>query len=227
MEFAFTEAQQRFRDEVRAFARREVTPALFAEMERGGTEHHAGFHARLAEQGWIGLHWPPAYGGRGLDHLHTTIFYEELEYGFAPIARYRTSVAFVGQSVLAFGSERQKQYFLPRIARGELTGVWMLTEPGAGSDAAALRLRAQPDGEDWILEGEKIFTSGAQDADFGEVERLIAGRDFRRGRGAPTDCQAGTRIGALASFGVESVRRDRRSEAGRRGGRSGARTRVS
>ncbi|MCL4701576.1 MAG: acyl-CoA dehydrogenase family protein [Burkholderiaceae bacterium] len=169
MEFSFTEAQRRFREEVRAFARREVTPALFAEMEQCGTEHHAGFHARLAEQGWIGLHWPPAYGGLGLDHLHTTIFYEELEYAFAPISRYRTSVAFVGQSVLAFGSERQKEYFLPRIARGELTGVWMLTEPDAGSDAAALRLRARPDGDDWILEGEKIFTSGAQDADYGLV----------------------------------------------------------
>jgi len=169
MDFAFTEAQQRFREEVRAFAKAEVTPELFAEIERSGTEVHPDFHAKLAERGWIGMQWPAQYGGRGLDNLHMTIFYEELEYAFAPISRYRSSVIFVGQSILAFGSKEQKRYFLPRIARGELTGVWMLTEPGAGSDAASLRLRAVKDGDDWILNGEKIFTSGAQDADYGMV----------------------------------------------------------
>ena len=169
MDFAFTEAQQRFREEVRAFAKAEVTPELFAEIERSGTEVHPDFHAKLAERGWIGMQWPAEYGGRGLDNLHMTIFYEELEYAFAPISRYRSSVIFVGQSILAFGSKEQKRYFLPRIARGELTGVWMLTEPGAGSDAASLRLRAVKDGDDWILNGEKIFTSGAQDADYGMV----------------------------------------------------------
>ena len=148
MEFAFTEEQQRFREEVRAFAKAEVTPELFAEIERSGTEVHPGFHAKLAERGWIGMQWPAEYGGRGLDNLHMTIFYEELEYAFAPISRYRSSVIFVGQSILAFGSEEQKRYFLPRIARGELTGVWLLTEPGAGSDAAGLRLRAVEDGDD-------------------------------------------------------------------------------
>ena len=169
MDFAFTEEQQRFREEVRAFAKAEVTPELFAEIERSGTEVHPDFHAKLAERGWIGMQWPAEYGGRGLDNLHMTIFYEELEYAFAPISRYRSSVIFVGQSILAFGSKEQKRYFLPRIARGELTGVWMLTEPGAGSDAASLRLRAVKDGDDWILNGEKIFTSGAQDADYGMV----------------------------------------------------------
>jgi len=169
MDFAFTEEQQRFREEVRAFAKAEVTPELFAEIERSGTEVHPDFHAKLAERGWIGMQWPAQYGGRGLDNLHMTIFYEELEYAFAPISRYRSSVIFVGQSILAFGSKEQKRYFLPRIARGELTGVWMLTEPGAGSDAASLRLRAVKDGDDWILNGEKIFTSGAQDADYGMV----------------------------------------------------------
>ena len=169
MDFTFSEEQRRFREEVRAFAKAEVTPELHAELERSGTEIHQGFHAKLAERKWIGLQWPSRYGGRGLDNLHTTIFYEELEYVFAPISRYRTSVVFVGQSILSFGSEEQKNYFLPRIARGELTGVWMLTEPGAGSDAAALRLRAVEEGDHWVLNGEKIFTSGVQGADYGMV----------------------------------------------------------
>jgi len=165
MEFAFSDEHRRFREEVREFARTEVTPEIFADMERRASEHHAGFHAKLAERGWVGMQWPREYGGRGLDNLHVSIFNEELEYRFAPLTRCRTSVVFVGQSVIAFGSEEQKRHFLPRIARGELTGAWALTEPGSGSDAAALRLRAEERDGEWVLNGEKIFTSGAQDAD--------------------------------------------------------------
>ncbi len=166
MDFAFSDRHRHFRDEVRAFARAEVTPEIFADMERRGSEYHPAFHAKLAERGWIGMQWPQQYGGRGLDNLHVSIFNEELEYRFAPLTRVRTSVVFVGQSVIAFGSEEQKRYFLPRIARGELTGAWALTEPDAGSDAAAIRLRAEEGSGEWVLNGEKIFTSGAQDADY-------------------------------------------------------------
>ena len=166
MDFAFSDRHRQFRGEVREFARTEVTPEIFADMERRGSEHHPGFHARLAARGWVGMQWPREYGGQGLDNLHVSIFNEELEYRFAPLSRCRTSVVFVGQSVIAFGSEEQKRHFLPRIARGELTGAWALTEPDAGSDAAALRLRAEHSGGEWILNGEKIFTSGAQDADY-------------------------------------------------------------
>jgi len=165
MDFAFGEEHRRFRAEVREFARTEVTPDLFEDMERRGSEHHPGFHAKLAARGWVGMQWPREYGGRGVDNLHVSIFNEELEYRFAPVSRTRMSVVFVGQSVIAFGSEEQKRHFLPRIARGELTGAWALTEPDAGSDAAALRLRAEERDGEWVLNGEKIFTSGAQDAD--------------------------------------------------------------
>ena len=165
MEFAFSNQHREFREEVRAFARTEVTPDIFADMERRSSEHHPGFHAKLAARGWIGLQWPLEYGGQGLSNLHMSIFNEEMEYRFAPISRYRMSVVFVGQSVIAFGSEEQKHHFLPRIARGELTGAWALTEPDAGSDAASIRLRAEERDGEWILNGEKIFTSGAHDAD--------------------------------------------------------------
>ena len=166
MEFAFSEQHRRFREEVRAFALAEVTPELFADMECRASEYHPGFHAKLAARGWVGMQWPREYGGQGLDNLHVSIFNEEMEYRFAPLTRTRTSVVFVGQSIIAFGSEEQKRYFLPRIARGELTGAWALTEPDAGSDAAAIRLRAEERDGDWVLNGEKIFTSGAQDADY-------------------------------------------------------------
>ena len=167
MEFEFSERHRQFRAEVREFAQAEVTPELFADMERRASEFHAGFHAKLAARGWVGMQWPREYGGQGLDNLHVSIFNEEMEYRLAPLTRSRTSVVFVGQSIIAFGSEEQKRFFLPRIARGELTGVWALTEPGAGSDAAAIRLRAtESAGGEWILDGEKIFTSGAQEADY-------------------------------------------------------------
>jgi alkylation response protein AidB-like acyl-CoA dehydrogenase len=173
MDFSFTDAQRAFREEVRAFARAEVTPQLLAEVEASGEEqHHPAFWAKLAARGWLGMQFPEAYGGRSLGNVDATIFYEELEHAFAPISRLRATVVFVGHSIVAFGSEAQKQEFLPRIARGEITGAWLLTEPGSGSDAASLRLRAVEDARDgghWVLNGEKIFTSGAQGADIGMV----------------------------------------------------------
>lgn len=190
MDFAFGEAHERFRAELRDFCRREVTPALLAELGEGGEEHHPGFYRKLAERGWIGLQWPAAYGGRGLDNLHTAIFFEEMEYALAPLGRYRGSVVFVGQSVLAFGSEEQKREILPRIARGERTCCWMLSEPGAGSDAAAIALRAEPAGDGWILNGQKIFTSGAHAADWG----MVAAR---------TDPRARSKYGGISLFLVE------------------------
>jgi alkylation response protein AidB-like acyl-CoA dehydrogenase len=166
MDFSFSDEHRHFREEVRAFARAEATPEVFADMERRGSEYHPGFHAKLAQRGWIGLQWPREYGGRAMDNVSVSIFNEEMEYRFAPISRLRMSVVFVGQSVIAFGSEEQKRHFLPRIASGELTGAWAITEPGAGSDAAAIRLRADERDGEWVLNGEKIFTSGAQDADY-------------------------------------------------------------
>ena len=138
MEFAFTPAHERFREEVQEFCRREVTADLLSEMKEAGEEHHPGFYRKLAERGWIGLQWPREYGGRALDNLYTTIFFEEMEYAFAPLGRYRGSVIFVGQSILAFGSEEQKRYFLPRLAKGIEIPCFALTNPHAGSDAAAI-----------------------------------------------------------------------------------------
>src|SRR3990172_1313226 len=178
MDFAFAPAHERFRTELQEFCRKEVTPELFAEIKEAGEDHHPGFYRKLAERGWIGLQWPAEYGGRSLDNLHTAIFFEEMEYAFAPTGRYRGSVVFVGESIRAFGSEAQKREILPKIARGELTCCWMLSEPGAGSDAAAIALRAEADGDGWILNGQKIFTSGAHDSDLG----MVAARTDPRAR---------------------------------------------
>jgi len=187
MDFAFTPAHDRFRAGLREFCRKEVTAELFDEMKEAGEEHHPGFYRKLAEHGWIGLQWPAEYGGRGLDNLHTAIFFEEMEYAQAPLGRYRGSVVFVGQSILAFGNEEQKRSFLPRICRGELTCCWLLSEPNAGSNAAAIQLKAEADGEEFVLTGQKIFTSGAHQADYG----MVAAR---------TDPRAGSKYAGISLF---------------------------
>ncbi|MBI4330775.1 MAG: acyl-CoA dehydrogenase family protein [Chloroflexi bacterium] len=162
MDFLFTEEQEKFREEIREFCRKEVTPELLKEVEaRGEEEHEPGFYKKLAEKGWIGVQWPREYGGQGWGRVDMTTFYEEMEYARAPLGRYRASVVFVGETILAIGNEEQKRHFLSGIARGEITFSWCLTEPNAGSDTASMQTKATADGNDYVLNGQKIFISGA------------------------------------------------------------------
>lgn len=161
MDFAFTPAQVAFRDEIRAFCRQEVTPAILAETGGVMDVHHDAFYQKLAARGWVGIQWPREYGGQGRSCVDMVIFYEEMAYAGAPLGRYTGSVVFVGQSIIHYGSDGQKRHFLPRIAAGELLCCWCLSEPNAGSDAAAIQTRAEADGDGFILNGQKVFISGA------------------------------------------------------------------
>jgi 3-oxocholest-4-en-26-oyl-CoA dehydrogenase alpha subunit len=169
MDFSFTPEQDAFRQEVREFVAREVT-AKGRDRLVTAEQHDADFYRLLAERGWIGMQWPRQHGGQGRSHVDMSIFYEEMSYGNAPFGRYTGSVVFVGESLTVYGSEDQRLEYLPRIARGEITCCWCLSEPGAGSDAASLATRAEerPDGG-FQLNGQKIFTSGAHRADVGMV----------------------------------------------------------
>ena len=167
MEFRFTPEQERFRQEVRQFCRENVDPDIRKRLESRHEEHDPTLYKKIAERGWIGMQWPVEYGGQGRSHVDMAIFYEEFGYARAPTGRYTGSVVFVGESIIAYGTPEQKAYFLPRIARGEITCCWGLTEPDAGSDAAALRTRAVDKGDYYEVTGQKIFTSGAHLADVG------------------------------------------------------------
>ena len=169
MDFNFTPEQDAFRQEVREFVAREVT-AKGRDRLVTAEQHDADFYGLLAERGWIGMQWPRQHGGQGRSHVDMSIFYEEMSYGNAPFGRYTGSVVFVGESLTVYGREEQRMEYLPRIARGEITCCWCLSEPGAGSDAASLATKAeeQPDGG-FRLNGQKIFTSGAHRADVGMV----------------------------------------------------------
>jgi alkylation response protein AidB-like acyl-CoA dehydrogenase len=167
MNFGFSAEQERLRQEVEAFCRENLTEEL---RERyGGTlgEPHAPeFYRKLAERGYLGLGWPREYGGGGGDRVDVAILRSILDNSEAPMGGYGPTVGLVAQSLLAHGSEAQKREFLPRMARGEILCCMAITEPNAGSDAAALQLRAKEDGGDYLLRGRKLYITGAQWADY-------------------------------------------------------------
>ncbi len=173
MRFTFTDEQQAFRAEVCAFLRRELTPEVMAEQhdrqEAGGYRRDfcIRFRKKLAAQGYLGMSWPEAYGGAGRDMVFQLILAEEMEYHRAP--GLDGTITYIPPAIIAYGSEEQKRTYLPRMVSGDLTFFLGYSEPEAGSDLASLRTRAIDDGDDFILTGEKAFSSEAQHADFGWV----------------------------------------------------------
>lgn len=166
MDFDLTEQQRVARDSLRALLKREVTPEYVRscdEAERFPSE----LFATLAKAGWLGLPIPEAYGGTGSTCTDLTLFLEELAYHFEAAANiYYTTVVIAADALTHFGSEAQKQALLPRLARGELRFALSLSEPNSGSDAASLRTRAVLDGDHWVINGQKMFCSCAQVADY-------------------------------------------------------------
>jgi alkylation response protein AidB-like acyl-CoA dehydrogenase len=175
--FCLTDDQQLLRTSVREFAETEIRPHI---REWDETQHlPASFLAKLADLGLMGIQFAPAYGGSGMSAVDYCICIEEL-------ARVDPSVSLsvaahngLGAAHIAmFGTEAQKQQYLAPLARGEKLAAWGLTEPGSGSDAAAMRTTATRDGEDWILNGSKLFiTHGAS----GDTMVVMAVTDKAKG----------------------------------------------
>ncbi len=163
MDFDFTGNQLMMRDMVRDFARREVAP-LAREMDERGEIPDA-LLAKLRESGFFGLSFPEAYGGLAVDTVTYALIVEELSRASAGVAIMVTVHNSVGSYPLAmFGSEEIKRRFLPRMAAGEIA-AFCVTEPGAGSDAAALASTARREGDSYVLNGSKLFvTNGAKAA---------------------------------------------------------------
>jgi alkylation response protein AidB-like acyl-CoA dehydrogenase len=179
MDFSFTQDQE----ELRAHARdllATACPADYAEAcDREGRPPREAFET-LGKQGWIGLIVPEQYGGSGGSAVDVAILLEEIGRSFEELAMwvFRT-MTYGGHAVMAHGTEEQRQRFLPRIARGELSFCFGLTEPASGSDAAALTTRAQASGNDsYVINGQKVFTSGMDISDY----CLLVARTARRER---------------------------------------------
>jgi hypothetical protein len=124
------------------------------------------FSKKLGERGWIGMTWPTQYGGRGLSAIERYVVTEELLAAGAPVARHWIADRQSGPLFLKFGTEDQKNFFLPKIAKGECAFAIGLSEPNAGSDLAAIQTRATKVENGWLLNGSKTWTSGAHHADY-------------------------------------------------------------
>jgi alkylation response protein AidB-like acyl-CoA dehydrogenase len=160
MEFEWDSEYAEFRRELRAFIQERRTPELLAEYAAtygGAGERIAAFHAQLDERGWMRMCWPVENGGEGRNLLYQYIFVEEMEYFGMPYGNLTyTSIA---PSIVAFGSEEQKAAYLPGIYRGEYCFAIGYSEPNAGTDLASLRTKAELDGDEWVINGQKIWTS--------------------------------------------------------------------
>lgn len=166
MDFDFTPEQQAFRQEVRSFLARTLTPE-FWERHRvhGRGSSSPEFSQAAGREGMLAIAWPPEYGGRGKGFEEQMLYMQEMVLAGAPIEHHRRAIQQVGPSIMLFGTEEQKQRYLPAIAAGELSFAMGLSEPDAGSDLAAASTSAVRDGDDWIVSGTKRFTSGAHFSD--------------------------------------------------------------
>lgn len=152
-----------FRDEVRAFFADSI-PDEWKTTVRAGLRLPAdtltAYQRRLAERGWGAPTWPIEYGGTGWTPTQLHIFWSEASAADAP-AQYHQGLELIGPIIFTYGSQAQKDFYLPRIISGEDWWCQGYSEPGAGSDLAALRTRAERDGDDYVLNGQKMWTSYA------------------------------------------------------------------
>ncbi|MGI8551649.1 MAG: acyl-CoA dehydrogenase family protein [Dehalococcoidia bacterium] len=170
MDFHFTADDEAFRSEVRGFLARELPENWDrrAEDEPSDASYQfsRAFTSKLAERRWLAMAWPREYGGLAAGHMQQLIYNEEMSYRGAPGA-FSMGVAWVGPALMLYGTEMQKDRFLPRITSGEDVWCTLYSEPGAGSDLAALQTRAVADGDDYVINGQKIWTSGAHTSEWG------------------------------------------------------------
>ena len=166
MRFELTEEQRALRDELRGYFAAmlpdEVRYALGAPGE-GGTLYRD-LIRKMGADGWLGIGWPAEYGGQGRPATDQFIFYDEAQRAGAPMPMVTLNT--VGPMLMRYGSDEQKAYFLPRILTGDVLVAIGYSEPEAGTDLASLRTRAVRDGDQYVINGSKVFTSAAHEAEW-------------------------------------------------------------
>ncbi|WP_163527340.1 acyl-CoA dehydrogenase family protein [Halobacillus ihumii] len=161
----FTEEQEAFRGEVRQFLKDEKE-SFEPQVDSWLSGYSPEFSKKLGGKGWIGMTWPKKYGGSERSSLERYIVIEELLAAGAPIAAHWFADRQTGPLFLKYGTEAQKEFFLPKIAKGTCYFSIGLSEPNAGSDLASISTRAERTKEGWVLNGMKIWTSGAHLSDY-------------------------------------------------------------
>ncbi len=169
MDLAFTPEQERLREELRGYFAGLMTAELRAGLHDAGGDYGDGQAYReivrqLGRDGWLALGWPAEYGGRGGSVLDQLIFTDEAAVAGVPVPFL--TINTVGPTIMRFGTAEQKARYLPRIAAGEIHFSIGYSEPEAGTDLAALRTRAVRDGDEYVINGQKMWTSLIQYADY-------------------------------------------------------------
>ncbi len=173
MDLSFSGEDEAFRREVADWLEQELAGDFAHVRGRGGpgdegalTDERKAWERRMGEAGWIGLGWPEEVGGRELSLTRQVIFYEEYARAGGPGRIGHMSETLLGPTVIAFGSDEQKERFLPPILRGEEVWCQGYSEPNAGSDLANVQTRARLDGDEWVIDGQKVWTSWANVSDW-------------------------------------------------------------
>ncbi len=166
MYIGYTEEQEALRQELRDYYARLLTPEVEAELAHSEGVGPAVRRVvrQMGADGWLGIGWPKEYGGQGRSAIEQFVFFDESMRAGAPVPML--TINTVGPTIMNFGTQEQREFFLPKILAGEVHFCIGYSEPGAGTDLANLKTRAVRDGEEYVINGQKIFTSLAGGADY-------------------------------------------------------------
>src|SRR4051812_33488248 len=167
MYLAYTPEQEALRKELRSYFAELMTDevkASLAQGEMGTGTTYKDIVRRLGQDGWLGLSWPTEYGGQGRPLTDSYIFFDESQRAGVPVPFLTTNT--VGPTIMAYGTDEQKQRFLPGIVKGEIHFSIGYSDPGAGTDLAGLKTRAVRDGDHYVINGQKMWTSLINHADY-------------------------------------------------------------
>lgn len=170
MDLDYPPQAEEFRTKIRSWLEEQLPSGWFDDGFAMTDEEHEAFNRqwpkKLFEGGWICASWPTEYGGKGLSTMESVVLTEEFAEAGAPMRGDFFGDTLVGPTILQWGTEEQKKEFLPGILRGETRWCQGFSEPDAGSDLASLQCRAELDGDEWVINGQKVWTTMAKGADF-------------------------------------------------------------
>jgi alkylation response protein AidB-like acyl-CoA dehydrogenase len=173
MDFNFTPQDESFRKELRAWLEKNAPKDgklaeadTFAEDDDTDWDRRVAWCRKLNEGGWLGIDWPKEYGGRGASILQSIVYHQELGRARAPLPYIGSGLSLIGPTLMHWGTEEQRKKFIPRILSCQDIWCQGYSEPNSGSDLASLQTRAIEDGDDFVVNGQKIWTSSAQHADW-------------------------------------------------------------
>ena len=168
MDFNDTPEEARFREEASSWLA-ENAPTDDAFRALSPLEQAKVWQKRKYDAGWACIGWAPDFGGRGASAIEEVIWRQEESQYDLPANFFLIGQGMIGPTLMAWASDEDKARFLPQLASGEEVWCQLFSEPAGGSDLAALRTRAEPDGDDWVINGQKIWTSGAHYSDYGVI----------------------------------------------------------